>query len=70
MNCQSKTFHPLFLCKAIRGKTMTDIEIYFDDLSEAKQKELLEAVGVKTAEDMNWDVIPITTVELNGDTNG
>ena len=39
-------------------------EIYFSDLTEQVQKEILEAAGVDKAEDMNWDVFPITTIEF------
>lgn len=41
-----------------------EIEIFFDDLSTDKQKEILEAAGIESASEMNWDVIPITTVEF------
>ena len=40
------------------------IEIYFRDLNTAKQQELLEVTGVKTPEDMNWDVMPVTVIEI------
>ena len=43
---------------------MITIEIFFDDLTEEKQKELLEAVGEQTPEDMNWDAFPITCVDF------
>ena len=39
------------------------IEIYFEDLSEAKQKELLKAAGIKEPKEANWDIFPITEVE-------
>lgn len=38
------------------GKTM--IEIYWDDLTEEKQAELLELFG----DNCNWDVIPIAVI--------
>lgn len=34
------------------------IEIYFNDLTEAKQQEILEALG----DNGNYDVIPIATI--------
>ena len=34
------------------------IDIYFYDLSEAKQKEILEKLG----ENGNWDIIPIIQI--------
>ncbi|MBN2286048.1 MAG: hypothetical protein JXI43_06345 [Tissierellales bacterium] len=46
---------------------MTTIEIYFDDLSETKQKELLEAVGVESPDEMNWDTFPVSCVDLEKD---
>ena len=46
---------------------MTTIEIYFDDLSEAKQKELLEAVEAEKPEDMNWDMFPVACIDLGDD---
>lgn len=38
---------------------MKKVEIYFRDLSKEKQKEVLEAYGMKSEEEMNWDVFPI-----------
>lgn len=35
---------------------MQTFEIYFSDLNEDAQKRLLEAVGAKSASDMNWDI--------------
>lgn len=39
-----------------------EIEIYFRDLSEEKQAELLKAYGVKSPEEMNWDVFPVAVI--------
>lgn len=36
------------------------IEIYWNDLTEKKQKEILELLG----DNNNWDVIPIVTFEI------
>ena len=36
------------------------IEIYWDDLTESKQREILEALG----DNGNYDVIPIATIEV------
>ena len=41
------------------------IEIYFDDLKESKQKEVLAKVGVTDPADMNWDVFPICELEID-----
>lgn len=40
-----------------------EFNIYFSDLNEDAQKRLLEAVGAKTASDVNWDmdILPIAT---------
>ncbi len=40
------------------------IDIYFHDLKEDVQQDVLEAAGVKTPEEMNWDVFPLTTIEF------
>lgn len=39
---------------------MKTIEIFWDDLTPEKQKELFEAFG----DNGNWDVIPITTINV------
>jgi len=36
--------------------------IYFDDLKKECQDKLLKFYKVKDPKDMNWDVIPITTL--------
>ena len=41
------------------------IEIYFDDLKEEAQKELLKQAGIKDPKEANWDVWPICTFEIN-----
>lgn len=43
-------------------------ELYFSDLNEKAQREILKKAGVKKPEDMNWDIFPITIIELEGDT--
>jgi hypothetical protein len=43
------------------GKT---IEIMFDDLVESKKKEILKGIGIKKPEEMNWDIVPITIIEV------
>lgn len=45
---------------------MKTFYIYFDDLKEEVQNELLEFVGATDAKEMNWDVgtVPIATIEL------
>ena len=39
------------------------IEIYWNDLTPVKQAEILEKLG----DNCNWDVIPIVTIEEEGD---
>ena len=38
------------------------VPIYYADLNEETQKALLEAYVIAKPEDMNWDVIPLTTI--------
>jgi len=49
---------------------MKTFEIYFSDLNEEAQKRLLEAVGAKTAADMNWDIdmCPIAMYDFETET--
>ncbi len=50
---------------------MKTFEIYFNDLNEKAQNELLEMVGVDNASEMNWDmdIIPIATFDFEGINN-
>lgn len=41
-----------------------EFDIMFDDLKENIQKQLLEAYGVQSPEDMNWDVVPVATLYI------
>jgi CxxC motif-containing protein len=49
---------------------MTTVEIFFSDLTEAKQEELLKAVStpgkleVNSPADMNWDTMPVAVLEF------
>ena len=43
---------------------MTTIEIYFDDLSEEKQKEICNAIGIEKGTDMNWDTLPVAICDF------
>lgn len=36
----------------------------FDDFKEEKQKEILEAYGIASPKEMNWDVIPFDVIEI------
>lgn len=42
---------------------MNKIEIMFDDLNEETKKEVLDFYGIKSAKDMNWDIIPLIVLE-------
>jgi hypothetical protein len=46
---------------------MTEIEIFFADLTPEAQEKIKEAFGENIADDMNWDVIPMTFVALESD---
>ena len=43
------------------GKT---IEIMFDDLVENKKEEILKEFEIGSPEEMNWDIVPITIIEV------
>lgn len=40
------------------------MEIMFDDLTYEAQARLLEAAGVVSPEEMNWDEVPVAIVEF------
>lgn len=42
---------------------MNQIEIYWNDLTAEKQKEILELLG----DNGNWDVFPIATLDIEAD---
>ena len=44
---------------------MNTFEIYFNDLSETCQQDLLEKYGIKSPKEMNWDVFPVTVIEID-----
>ena len=39
------------------------IEILFDDLTEEKQQEILDAFG----DNQNWDIVPITMIPIESE---
>jgi hypothetical protein len=39
------------------------IDIMFNDLKEDVQKYILEQLGLKSPSEMNWEVVPLTTLE-------
>ena len=44
------------------------MELYFQDLSVAAQKELLKTSGITDPTQANWDTFPIATIELEEST--
>lgn len=44
---------------------MIEIEIYWDDLTEAKQNEIKKALKMSENDNGNWDVIPISILNFN-----
>jgi len=40
------------------------IDIMFSDLKEDVQKYILEQLGLKSIAEMNWDVVPLDTLEF------
>jgi len=47
------------------SKSTIEIDIWFDDLCEERQQELLNSFGIIRKEEMNWNVIPIATVPVS-----
>ena len=39
-------------------------ELFFEDLNEAAQARILDAYGVESPEEMNWDIFPITELVI------
>jgi hypothetical protein len=46
------------------------MEIFFSDLSERAQKEVLKFYGLDSAEDGNLDLIPIAVLEVEAEETG
>lgn len=44
---------------------MKTIEIYFNNLDKEAQNELLEAFDISSPVEMNWDMFPVTTIEID-----
>ena len=49
---------------------MKTYEIFFNDLTERAQKELMEFVGVDDPKELNWDVFPIAELDMEDIENG
>lgn len=41
------------------------VEIFFSDLNAETQIAVLEAAGVESAEEMNWDVFPLFDLDFD-----
>ena len=48
---------------------MINIEIFWDDLTKAKQDEIREALNMDANDNGNWDVFPIATLYFEEETN-
>ncbi len=46
---------------------MTKIEIYWNDLTRATQKEIQQMLGLDENDNNNWDLIPMATLEIEDD---
>ena len=46
------------------GKNREEFEIYYTDLVEEAQQELLNAFGITDPKEMDWDTTPIATISL------
>ena len=44
---------------------METLELYFSDLTPEAQARVLEFYQVEPEADMNWDVVPLVTLELD-----
>ncbi len=44
--------------------TKNDIEIYFNDLNKEAQEKFLEAMGIKTSDEGNYEVFPIAVTPV------
>ena len=42
-------------------------DIYFSDLNEECQKQLLQSNNARSAREMNWDMFPVTSIETLAD---
>ena len=45
-------------------------EIYFNDLTESKQREYLSFQGVTTPAELNEDIFPVAVVEIEEEQEG
>ena len=43
---------------------MNGIDIYFEDFTKEAQQAILEAAGITSPREANWDVLPVTYLEF------
>ena len=48
--------------KMAKKNRYDELEIYLDDLTPKAQKEVLEFLGLKSAEEGNLDVLPVAVI--------
>ena len=46
---------------------MNELDIYFENFNEEMQQTILEMAGISDPSEMNWDVLPITTIYFDED---
>ena len=49
---------------------METLELYFSDLTPEAQARVLEFYQIESPEDLNWDVVPLVTLERDGESEG
>ncbi|MBI4583224.1 MAG: hypothetical protein HY717_04295 [Planctomycetes bacterium] len=49
---------------------METLEVYFSDLTPEAQARVLEFYQVESELDMNWDVLPLVTLERDDESEG
>ena len=49
---------------------METLELYFSDLTPEAQARVLEFYQVESEADMNWDVVPLATLERDEGSEG
>ena len=49
---------------------METLELYFSDLSPEAQARVLEFYQLESERDMNWDVVPLATLERDEESEG
>ena len=50
--------------RIIKGGDGIQVEIFIDDLKDERAKALMKVLGIEKPEDGNYDVLPVTTIEV------